>query len=285
MTHDAPSVPLRDGFRWTSEPWGRALRCEPLAEIAFHFFTTTSLTMRGEPGEREDWARVAASAGVAPDRLWRLKQVHGRDVVVVPHDGNGVAPHGTGSHWAGPLGETSVEGGIDCRPVADIIATANRDAAISVQVADCVPLLMGDRRTGAVAAAHAGWRGTAANVAATAVAVMQREFGTCPEDLVVAHGPSIGPCCYTVGDELLSAFREAGFGDAVDRWFHTDEAGHLRLDLWQANRDQLLAAGVLDEHLHQADLCTFSHPGLFHSYRRDGKGTGRIAAVIRARGK
>jgi YfiH family protein len=176
-----------------------------------------------------------------------------------------------------------VDGGVDRRPVADIIATRNPRVAISVQVADCVPLLLADRRSGAVAAAHAGWRGTAANVAATAVELLTREFGARASDIVVAHGPSIGPCCYTVGREVKEAFRENGFGGWLDRWFREEADGTLKLDLWQANRDQLAAAGVPRHQVHLSELCTFSHPGWFHSYRREGKGTGRIAAVIRAR--
>ena len=152
-----------------------------------------------------------------------------------------------------------------------------------MQVADCVPLLVADRATGAVAAAHAGWRGTAANVAGTTVAALAREFGCRPSDLVVAHGPSIGPCCYTVGDELIEEFRKAGAGDAADRWFSKDGDGRLRLDLWTANRDQLVAAGVPSAADSPVRTLHGEPPGAFASYRRDGKGTGRIAAVIRAR--
>lgn len=81
----------------------------------------------------------------------------------------------------------------------------------------------------------------------------------------------------------MEEFRRAGFGDSVKRWFSEDGDGQLRLDLWMANRDQLAAAGVPGHQVHQSRLCTASHPGVFASYRRDGTGTGRIAAVVRAR--
>ena len=114
------------------------------------------------------------------------------------------------------------------------------------------------------------------------MAALAREFGSRPSDLVVALGPSIGPCCYVVGDELLGEFRKAGFGDRLERWFSSGSDGRLRLDLWAANRDELAGAGARPDQIHVARLCTASHPGVFPSYRRDGSGTGRIAAIIRA---
>lgn len=260
---------LVDGFYWTREPWGKALRCRAVGALADHFFTSLPLRLRGAPGqEAQDWAQVAASIGVPAVRLLRLAQVHGNRVVV----GSGANAAAGGDHHS-------------VRPQADVIISADPEVAISVQVADCVPLLLADRRRGVVAAAHAGWRGTAANVAATTVAALGREFGSRPDDLVVAHGPSIGACCYVVGEDLVEAFRHAGHGPHVDRWFSRDGEDSLRLDLWAANRDQLVAAGVPAAQIHQSRLCTASHPELFASYRRDGKGTGRVAAVIRARAR
>jgi YfiH family protein len=264
-----------------------------LLEVADHFFTTRQLRLRGD-SESSDWSAAAGAIGVEPGRLIRLHQVHGRDVVVVRRDDPGardrlVAPP------AGPGGQGAKEGpaaqdGRDAhdghyrRPNADIVISDDPTVALTVQVADCVPLLMADRRSGAVAAAHAGWRGTAARAAQAAVEALGREFGARPEDIVVAHGPSIGACCYEVGVDLVEAFEAAGFGSWIDRWFSRDAAATLRLDLWAANRDQLLESGVRAEDIHQAGLCTASHPEWFASYRRDGPGTGRIAAVIRSRG-
>ena len=254
---------LADGFYWTDEEWGRALRSRPLGELADHFFTSLPLRLRGESGDEErDWKTVAATIGVAPERLLRLTQVHGNHAVV--------ARAGRPAAAAPP-------------PEADIILSNDSGVALAVQVADCVPLLFADRRTGAVAAAHAGWRGTMVDVAAATVRALAWEFGSRPEDLVVAHGPSIGSCCYTVGAELIDEFRCAGHGAALERWFSGDGDGRLRLDLWLANRDELVGAGVPEPQIHQCGLCTASHPGVFASYRRDGKGTGRIAAVVRAR--
>jgi len=268
---------LADGFHWSEEPWGRALRSRPLAQVADHLFTSFPLRLRGGSAreEEEEWARVAATIGVPPDHLLRLHQVHGNAIVIAGRTDAG----GTS---VPAQDRTSGQGGVRTWPEGDILLTGDPSVALAVQVADCVPLLVADPRSGAVAAAHAGWRGTAAGVAATTVAAMTRRFSADPADLVVVAGPSIGPCCYTVGPDLVEAFTQAGFEVGVSRWFTTDE-GQLRLDLWAATRDQLVAAGVRPGNVHLARLCTADHPAVFPSYRRDGKGTGRIAAVVRAR--
>ena len=95
-------------------------------------------------------------------------------------------------------------------PAADIIVSNDPAVAIAIQTADCVPILIADRRTGAVAAAHAGWRGLAAGVPRVAVDALVREFGSRPADLIAAAGPSIGACCYEVGEDVRRAFRGSG---------------------------------------------------------------------------
>jgi YfiH family protein len=230
-------------FEWVQASWGPALRCRAIQTP--HFFTTRALPLRQN---EEAWRQLAAELGVEPGDIFRPKQVHGDAVVVVP------------STAASP---------------ADIIMTRDPDVAVAVQAADCVPLLYFDPVTGAVAGAHAGWRGTAAGVARTATRAMAERFGTRAEDLIVAIGPSIGPCCYRVGEELLGAFGPEG-----RRWFFHLSGGWM-LNLWNANRDQLIESGVKSENVHVAELCTVMHPDLFDSFRRDGEHTGRLAAAIR----
>jgi YfiH family protein len=148
---------------------------------------------------------------------------------------------------------------------------------VAVRVADCVPLLLADTVTSAVAAVHAGWRGTAAGVAAATVEALRHRFGVKPQDLVVAIGPSIGACCYRVGAEVKEAFAAAGAA-RLDRWF----AGE-HLDLVAANRDQLAAAGVPEAQIHACGLCTAMHLEVLTSYRAEQEKAGRLAAVIRCR--
>ena len=159
--------------------------------------------------------------------------------------------------------------------------TTTPGVALAVVTADCVPILLADPVTGAVAAVHAGWRGTAADVAGAAVAALTREYAVAGADLVAAIGPSIGACCYDVGEELLEAFAVAGHDSAARAdWFARDDTGRLRLDLWAANRDLLLHAGLRPDRVHVAGLCTKTHLDWFESYRADGPQAGRLAAII-----
>src|SRR5205809_142871 len=130
-------------FEWTQEPWGCALRCRSLP--ARHLFTSRDLVLREDEHE---WDAVAASLGVARERLLLIRQVHGADVAV--------ARRGAGGAWT--------------RPQADILVSDDPDVAIAVRVADCAPLLLIDTVSGAAAAVHAGWRGTAQNAARASLA-------------------------------------------------------------------------------------------------------------------
>jgi polyphenol oxidase len=134
-------------------------------------------------------------------------------------------------------------------------------AVVAVKTADCLPILLADQRVHAVAAVHAGWRGTAAEIAKGAVAAMQERFSTQPEDLHAAIGPGIGPCCYEVGPEVAERF---------------GLAGRVHLDLAAINRQQLLEAGIPAERICQSGLCTKCLAGDFHSFRRDREAAGRM---------
>jgi YfiH family protein len=147
-------------------------------------------------------------------------------------------------------------------------------------VADCNPILVVDPRRGAAAAIHAGWRGTCARIGPTAIETMTREFGSDPADLVAAIGPSVGPDDYEVGESLIEAFAKAGHSEAdINRWFSA-ERPKPHLDLWTANRDQLVAAGLRPDTIYLCGLSTVSHPGIFDSYRVAGERAGRMAGII-----
>jgi YfiH family protein len=186
----------------------------------------------------------------------------------------------------GPGSQTSADPRrVRQKPAADIVLSNDPSVALAIQTADCVALLVADRRTGAVAAAHAGWRGLAARVPALTVDALAREFASDPVDLVAAVGPSISAARYEVGVDVRTEFQRAGWSASdLEQWFSAaTRPGHWHFDLWQAARDQLDAAGVARGRIHVAALCTATHAGLLCSYRRDGRGAGRIAGVIRAR--
>lgn len=152
---------------------------------------------------------------------------------------------------------------------------------IGVKTADCVPILIGDAKTKAFAAIHAGWRGTAQSIVPKAIAKMRENFGTRSEDLTVAIGAAALACCYEIGQDVIDAFAQ-NFPNS-ENLFTATRNGHARVDLHQANREQLLNAGVAPENIFVAPLCTMDRADTFFSYRVEkslyGK-TGRLLSVI-----
>ena len=181
----------------------------------------------------------------------------------------------------------------------DASATNRPGLLLAIQTADCVPILLVDPKKRAVAAIHAGWRGTLARITQKAVGRMQFEFGSKPADLLAAIGPSIGPCCYEVAADFVTKFT-AQFSDAADyfdearsgeepnplQWLNMKPPGHqpppknVHLDLRKANRSQLLAAGLQAQNIFVSDLCTACHTDLLFSHRREGPLSGRLMSAI-----
>lgn len=114
------------------------------------------------------------------------------------------------------------------------------------------------------------------------IAAMRDQFGTRAEDLIAAIGPSLGECCGEMGEEVVEAFRVAGHDETdIKRWFSRSRGAKPYFNLWEANRDQLIAAGVHGGAIHLAGLCTRTYKDVFHSYRAAGPAAGRMAAVIK----
>lgn len=247
-------TPVAQGFRWTESAAGRALLCESLAPFASHVFTTRDLRFT-RPLDDPDYDTLAETLGVSAPDVVRVRQVHGRAVVVVRP------------------GET-----IDAPPDADAIVSVDPSRAIAVRVADCVPVLIADRRHRVVAAIHAGWRGTAAGVCGAAIEMIAA-LGVEPGDLVAAIGPSIGPCCYQVDRPVRAAFEAAQPGAGA--WFEADGPDRWRLDLWAATIDQLTRAGLPRASISSARLCTADNLSACYSFRKEGAEAGRMAAAIR----
>lgn len=159
---------------------------------------------------------------------------------------------------------------------ADAIISREEGVRIGIKTADCVPILIADPRNRAVAAVHAGWRGTVGDICSAAVSEMRARFGTRPEDLLAALGPSAGGCCYEVGFEVGTLFREV-FPERKD-W-----RDGMNVDLQEANRRLLVAAGLRDSNIRLSQLCTICAGDEFHSWRRDRKQGSRMYAVIEIR--
>jgi len=254
-----------DAFAWVQATAGPALVCEALEPYAAHLFTTRAWPLgTAVDGDRAAaWTDVAHALGADGEHLIRLHQVHGASFV---------------ARKRGEIARKQLDN-------ADIVVSDDPSLALAIQTADCVSLLIADLRTGAVGAAHAGWRGLAVGVPRVAVGALAETFGSRPSDLVVAIGPSISAPKYEVDEVVRAAFVAAGHSDGqLSRWFlDGTRRAHWQFDGWASARDQLEHAGVPLSQVHLSGLCTASHPDTLPSYRRDGKAAGRIAAAIRAR--
>lgn len=220
---------------------------------------------------------VGAADGSKPWPLISLRQIHS-DVIRI------------------------VESPKSVRLVGDGLITNLPRIALGVLTADCFPVLLVDTRNKAVGAFHAGWRGTAQRIAEKGVGAMRREYGTRPEDVQAAIGPGIHKCCYAIGEEVRSQF-ESQF-DYADELFHEqyspdpirekypllflnvrppghgDTATKLYLDIMEANRRQLLKAGVPEAQISVLDNCTSCGTQSFFSHRAENGLTGRMMALV-----
>jgi purine-nucleoside/S-methyl-5'-thioadenosine phosphorylase / adenosine deaminase len=227
---------------------------------------------------RANRARLLAALRAEPMKLVTLRQVHS-DVV------------------------HSLEAFPENTPKGDAAITRAPGLLLGVQSADCVPILLVDTKKRAVAAVHAGWRGTLRRIVAKALGRMQMALGTRPETVLAVLGPAIGVCCYEVGPEVAQAyagqfaqarewfdgpFERLASGEEPNplRWLTMEPPGHdppplrVRLDLRAANRWQLLDAGVRASNIIASELCTSCRTDLLFSYRRERARTGRLMGVI-----
>ncbi len=183
----------------------------------------------------------------------------------------------------------------------DGLITATPGLLLAIQTADCLPVILVDTKRHVVGVFHAGWRGTVKRIVEKGVGEMHRCFGSRPRDLKAAIGPGIRGCCYEVGEEVrikfesqfaygASLFREVKESDPVREKYpllflsarapgHSDLPKKIFLDLVEANRQQLLAAGVPAKSIEPSPLCTNCHPGLLFSYRAEKGKTGRMMGV------
>jgi polyphenol oxidase len=230
----------------------------------------------------ENRTKFFAALGAGKMRVAALRQIHSDIVHVV-----GAAEF--------PQGEQA--------PKGDAVITREPGVLLTIQTADCIPILLADKKQHAVAAIHSGWRGTAQRIAEKALGRMQMEFGTRPHDVIAVLGPGIGGCCYEVGHDVVKEFT-AKFPNARD-WFtdpidalennendpnwlpwltmrppgHAPPAPRAHLDLIAANRAILAGAGIASKNICSSGFCTACRRDLFFSYRRE-QTTGRMMAAI-----
>ncbi len=164
----------------------------------------------------------------------------------------------------------------------DAVITDEKGLFLCVTTADCVPILLFDKEKGAIAAIHAGWKGTVGRIVENSLSEMGRQYGTSAGDLIVGMGPAISQQHYEAGDELVEAFREGGF-DLSDRAVNYREArsGKWHIDLTEINRRELVRLGIPESQVEVSGLCTFENRELFFSARRQTIHSGRMLTGIK----
>jgi YfiH family protein len=265
---------MHAGFHWREHEGVRALVCAPLEKEGFANAFSTRLG--GVSPMPQDALNLA---GFNEDKAENIYENRRRFLKLF--DGDWML---TGCWQMHSADIRTVSGREDARRDTEnfdaMITNASR-ILLGVKTADCVPIILGDARSGACAAVHAGWRGTLDSIAARAVGRMTTEYGTRARDLRAAIGPAARGCCYEVGAEVIEAFRK-NFKQSGDLFTPTQN-GHALVDLQRANREQLIESGIEPERIHSVPLCTMCRTDLFFSYRREkslyGR-TGRLMSVI-----
>jgi polyphenol oxidase len=261
-------------FCWRDRDGVRVLVCTPLEEAGFvNGFSTrlggvspfpdSDLNLAGfneDSAENIHENRRRFLSVFGEDRAMALAwQIHGDQIRIVREERD--------------TGDSAAE--------ADAVASDLERVFVCVKTADCVPILIGDPKTGAFAAIHAGWRGTASSIVSKSVARMTDEFGSDPADLVAAIGPAASGRNYEIGRDVIDEFA-ANHTDS-GKYFTPTREGHAKVDLFKANQDQMAGAGVRLSNIFTTGFCTMERPDLFFSYRlekrRYGK-TGRLLSVI-----
>ena len=217
-----------------------------------------SLNMSYREGDDEfhvlqNWNLLASAFRIPVEKFLVLNQVHGNGVLVIE----------TKDDLSGSRETLQY----------DATVTHYANLAICIKTADCLPVFVVDPKNKAIAAVHAGWRGTALGITAGAVQVMRDRYGSRPDELLAAVGPSIGPCCYEVDSAVADQFKSHADRDL---FFHAiEKKGRWMLNLLEANLSQLRRAGLSDARIDTAGICTVCQQNDFFSHRGSGGVTGR----------
>ncbi len=257
-------VPYYHLPQWEGEPrlvHGFFTRQGGLSQAPYSSLNVGPLSEDDIISKQKNLERIASIFPVPWDKIFCALQIHGADIEPITPS----VLERSAFHAQNPL-------------QADGLITDQKGIYLAILTADCLPVLFLDPKRRAVGAAHAGWRGTLQRISPKTVKKMAQTFDSMAEDLLLACGPSIGPCCYIVGDEVREAFlkEDPGYKPFLkpappDRWL---------LNLAGLNRYQLLAQGVKEENIFISSSCTQCRPDLFFSVRAQGEPTGRQISLI-----
>ena len=212
---------------------------------------------------RENYRRFAAALGFSEKDIVTSDQTHTANVRIVTDEdrGNGITK---------PRPYTDVDGMI----------TNVRGLVLATFYADCVPLYFIDPVHHAIGLSHSGWRGTVSKIGAVTVKKMQETYGTDPKDVYAAIGPSICQDCYEVSEDVIQEFQNSFAPEHWKTLFYKKENGKYQLNLWEANHQILLTAGVPEKQIHLPNLCTCCNPDFLYSHRASKGKRGNLAAFL-----
>jgi len=230
----------------------------PYATMNFSF-------TRGDDPEavKENYRRMAEALQVDQNKMVLTWQTHTTNVRVVSEEDFG-------------------KGIVRDRDYRDVDGLVTNIPGVTLVTffADCVPLYFLDRKNRAIGLSHSGWRGTVHRMGQETLAVMNREFGTDPADVIACIGPSICQDCYEVGEEVIEQFRTGFDASHHEKLFYQKENGKYQLNLWEANRIVLFEAGIPEEQITVTDICTYCNPDLLYSHRRCADKRGNLCAFL-----
>ncbi|PKN70773.1 MAG: peptidoglycan editing factor PgeF [Deltaproteobacteria bacterium HGW-Deltaproteobacteria-12] len=217
-----------------------------------------SLNMSFREGDEEfrvlqNWETLADAFAISLEQFLVLNQVHGADIIVIKQQGS----------YFSSRADLDYDATITNRP----------GLAICIKTADCAPVFIVDKVRKVIAAVHAGWRGTASGISAKVIRLMQKQYGSMPQHILAAIGPSIGKCCYEVDSAAAEAFAE--LKGKEDFLFPKTTKKKWMVDLPEANRRQLLDCGIPEQNIGLSGYCTMCHQNIFFSHRGSGGLTGR----------
>jgi YfiH family protein len=207
---------------------------------------------------------LAEQFGFSPSSYVFASQIHGNLVAIVNDEDRGKGAFERSSYLCD----------------IDAMVTNRKGICLVTQAADCVPILFYDPVKKAIGAAHAGWKGTVAKIPAEVVKTMVAEYGSNPKDLIVGIGPSIGPCCYEIGDEVVAMVKES-FGSTDGFILENKKFTKPVFDLWEANRRTLVESLVKPENIEIAGVCTKCNNHLFFSARAGDLGRFGAGIIIK----
>ena len=211
----------------------------------------------------ENFKRIGASMGVDVEDMVLSKQTHTTNVRVVTEEDKGKGVMRDRDY-------TDVDGMITNVPGICLVTS----------YADCVPLYFVDPVKKAIGLSHSGWRGTVGKIGKNTVQLMQENFGSKPEDLLAAVGPSVCMDCYEVSEDVIGQFKEAFESKYWQELFYKKENGKYQLNLWKANELIFLESGILPEHMAITNVCTHCNSKILYSHRTMGNNRGNLCAFL-----